>query len=217
MPDLRTVYHCAIIQECIADQLCVLEWIRGHPEMFKAIWILHYKDFKPSKGEEPEETNDSEQEEIDDSEQEENEHEYDDSSGLVKAHFHLLIKVNKKQSPASITHSFANYVHFRRCSSPHMYFQYLMHRDFKSSFYEYKSKYDISELQTNDDNFLNSFLLGPDSQDTDLIERIAEYFKQTGTIYGAFRLALELKDYPVIREIKGNAYFYSRFFASGDN
>lgn len=209
LADNRTVWFAAVVQQRIKDQTRVFDWVKDHPEQFKVIWILHDKDKKPAEEmtEEVDEKEDSDNEEA----REDKQHFYSDS-GIVLPHYHLLLRVNSRITSAGLTHQFAHYVQFRRCSNPANLFQYLVHRSFKCSFDEYKHKYDMKDLQTNDSGFLQTFLDGSDRQKIDVVRRVMELLARTGNIRTALRSAIDEDEWAVVAEIKKNSYFYSKFF-----
>ena len=193
MADNRTVYHCFVAQCEIPEQVDVLRWMLNDPANYKVAWICHFLDKKPLESVTPEQLEDNEQ----------SIHFYD-ASGKVKEHLHAIVKVPKKISPESLSASFAQYIHFQRCSNPQRYLQYMLHRDFKSSFDTNKHQYDFDELQTNDNDFLMS--LCTPIEDTDIVRRWLSYLERaSGVVPVAMSLAVQESDFVLVREIKNHA------------
>lgn len=200
MADNRTVYHCFVAQTREEQQIEVVRWLRDDAANFKLVWVEHYADKKPPDTVKPEQLEENESDI----------HQYSES-GLVLPHIHGLVKLPKRQSPESLTSSFAGYVHFQRCSNPHRYLQYMLHRDFKSSFDPNKHQYNFDELQTNDTAFLAT--LSTPIEDSDIMLRWCDYLERcSGSISAAMALAVSESDFVLVREIKVHSYFYYRFF-----
>lgn len=202
MADNRTIWFAAVVQEREKMQMLVLHWLIEHNTDFKTIWIKHDKDKKPKiqDGETIEETNGENDDGC-----------VIDENGIILPHFHILLKVGEKISPKGLSGSFGRYVNFQRCSSPRSYFSYLTHRSFRASLDENKFTYPLSDLQTNDDDFLKTFLTGS-VQEMDLERRVIELITSTGSVNAALQLAINGQEWDVFREIKSHSYFYSKFF-----
>lgn len=209
MPDMRTRWHCAIIQaEGFPHQLEVAQWIQEHDADFQAIWILHDRDKKSV---------DSVEQEIDSEnpEDDSDEHFYSDK-GAVLPHYHYLLRLPDRVSPVSLSKSFCGYVNFRRCSSPLSYYKYMLHRSFAASFDECKHKYELDDIQTNDVDFYHSFFrsaLGGLSDEKNVMERVFTYLQECGgDMKTALILAIDAGDWVAVKDIKTHSYFYSKFF-----
>lgn len=200
MADNRTVYHCFVAQCEIPEQVDVVRWLLNNPSDFKVAWIVHFLDKRPADSVAAEQL-----------EENESDIHFYDSSGTVKSHIHGIVKVPKKISPESLSSSFAQYIHFQRCSNPQRYLQYMLHRDFKSSFDKNKHQYEFEELQTNDNDFLMS--LCTPLEDSDIVRRWLSYLdRASGVVPVAMSMAVADSDFVLVREIKNHAFFYSRFF-----
>lgn len=203
MADNRTIWHCAIMQEREKNQMFVFRWLAEHPQEYKTIWIRHDRDKKPKI---------IDGETIDNSNGENDDGCVVDETGIVLPHYHVLIKLPDKQSPQGLTCGFGHYVNFQRCSNPRSYFLYLLHRSFKASLDENKHVYEISDLQTNDDDFLKSMLTGS-GHEMDIERRVFELIQlASGSVQRALHMSIEMQEWDCFKEIKRHSYFYIHFF-----
>lgn len=197
--DKRGTWFCCVALADEKMQMDVIRKIQGTPEVYKAIVILHDRDKKraPVAGWDNVEAEES-----------------GDSFEMCRPHVHCLFQVLRKTSARALKNRFCGFLHFQACSDPVAYFQYMLHRDFKSSYIPTKYKYDYKDMICNCSEFLSQFL-GDNLAESEL-DLWRKWEKTLKTYHYCVPLAMsaliKAGESALIRELRAHAFFYKSFF-----
>lgn len=185
-----TRYFRAIIQATIPEQMEVLDYIRLY-QPFEACYILHWLDKKAD-------SEDGEQ--------------MDETTGLVKPHYHLICRVPKKITENTMSGRFGNYVHFQRCTDPNDAALYLTHEVFRA---RHKHLYP-RDLVEGDKSFYND-LLGDSSNVQYHCDEWLQTLKDCNYhLQTAFYAVMKSGNKGLIKSIMSHSFFYKTFFPCKD-
>ena len=186
-----TRFFRAVIQATFPEQMQVLDYLRI-AQPFEFCYILHFLDTKHTSA-------DDEQADCEI---------FDESTALIKPHYHLICRVPKKITQDTMNKRFGNYVHFQRCTDPYNSALYLTHETFSA---RDKHKYS-RDLVEGDLSFYHELL-----SDNLNVQLHCEDWEKTLSdcdyhLQLAFRAVVKSGNKGLIKSIMSHSYFYKSFF-----